>query len=514
MFGRRWRGLVLVALAGLVAVLAGSGVASGAPTPGAVVFGYTGAEQQYVVPNGVTMVRVVAIGGAGAAGAASPTGAGPGGIGGQVQADVPVAPGEPLFVEVGGSPDQPGAGGFNGGGDSRNGGGGGGGASDIRTCSRTGSTCAPGNDTLTSRLVVAAGGGGGGSPDNFDTHPGGSGGAAGAAGTWGLSPPFPGSAGGPGDPGTASAGGDVAQENNVPAAGSPGVFGAGGAASAASGQGGGGGGGGWFGGAAGGTSTGVGAPPGGGGGGGSSYAIAAAQNVSIQLATTNVPSISITPLSPTADLSAGTISFPPSQVGTSTAAQNVTVTNNGLAPLQITGLALQGTDRLDFGLVATNCGAAVSPGADCQVSLHFSPQAAGARAASLVLSADGLADQTVTLSGTGTAPPAVVPTVPPTVTPPASGGPPSGLEHCRGRRARECTISFPSSALGLGPRSGAKLFALKRGRIVIRGTASVRHGIVQFHTHGHARPGSYLLTVWKVSHRTRHVLRLLTVEVN
>jgi Glycine rich protein len=503
-FGSRRRAAVL-GLATAVALVVGSGVASGvadgAATSGTITFAYTGAEQVYLVPSGVTMVRVLAVGAGGAAGATSTGGAAPGGLGGLVQGDIEVRPGETLFVEVGGTPDA-GSGGFNGGGHSANGGGGGGGASDVRTCSITSSTCAPGNDTLTSRLLVAAGGGGGGDPDSGDIHPGGAGGAAANAGSWAGSPPYEARQGGPGDPGTTSAGGDIAQENNVSAAGSPGVFGAGGAASSVSGEGGGGGGGGWFGGAAGGTSTdGIG---GGGGGGGSSYAVAAAQNVSIQTATSAVASVSITPLTPTADLSATAISFPRTQVATVGAARGVAITNNGTAPLQIAGLAPQGTNADDFGIVSSNCGAPVAAGSSCQVVLRFSPLAAGGRAASLVVSAEGVSDQTIALSGTGTvtSPPQTIPRVP------------AGTEACHGAGGRRCTISFSVVAFGLNRRSGVGSYTLRRGRVVIRGTASVQGGSLQLHAPAHARNGRYLLAIFKSVRTKPQLLRLVMVDVH
>jgi hypothetical protein len=493
----------VVGLIGVVAVaatVAGSGSAAAAGATGSAVFPYTGAEQVYTVPSGVTMVRVLAVGGAGGAGAMSAQGAGPGGLGADVQADVPVTPGQQLFVEVGGAPGQPGTGGFNGGGDSRNGGGGGGGASDVRTCSRTASSCPVGNDTLTSRLVVAAGGGGGGSPDQGAAHPGGSGGAAGASGTWGTSPPFSSLEGGPGDPGTASAGGGVTQENNVPAAGSSGVFGAGGRGSSVSGQGGGGGGGGWFGGAAGGTSTD--SSPAGGGGGGSSYVTANAEDAWIQLATTAVPSIVITPLTPTADPSAHTIMFPSSQVGAAGPTQRVTITDNGQAPLRIDGLALAGTDPEDFAIVSSNCGTPVPIGGACQIMMRFSPQTTGTRQASLVVSSNGLADDVIALTGTGTA------------TSQASPGPPNGTQTChRFGQARRCTMSFSATVLGLTQRSHVKSFVLRRARTVIRGFASVHLGHVQLHTQTRAAAGKYLLTIWMTHGKKRQLLRQLTVQL-
>ncbi|MBI3133495.1 MAG: T9SS type A sorting domain-containing protein [Bacteroidetes bacterium] len=121
-------------------------------------FNYTGAVQTYTVPAGVTLIAVDVYGA---------DGYGAGGLGGRVQANMPVVPGEVLEVYVGGA-GTPTLGGFNGGG---NAGsittyGGGGGASDIRQ----------GGSTLADRVIVAGGGGGTGSNCGTDSAPGGHGG--------------------------------------------------------------------------------------------------------------------------------------------------------------------------------------------------------------------------------------------------------------------------------------------------------------------------------------------------
>ncbi len=117
-----------------------------------VTFNYTGNTQQYVVPAGVTSLKVKANG---ASGADATTG-GKGGNGAYVESIIAVTPGDVLYVVVGGTN------GYNGGGKAGKAGdnvraraingGNGGGASDVRR-----------NDsTLAGRVVVAGGGGGGG----------------------------------------------------------------------------------------------------------------------------------------------------------------------------------------------------------------------------------------------------------------------------------------------------------------------------------------------------------------
>jgi Glycine rich protein len=137
-------------LAASLSVLVFPALASGATT----TFSYTGGEQTYTVPVGVSLLSVTAIGAAGGGPTECCLAAGRGAI---VTGTVAVSPGETLYVEVGGAGAQS-VGGFNGGGDSpiRNGlsAFGGGGASDLRTVSR------PDSGSLASRLIVAAGGGG------------------------------------------------------------------------------------------------------------------------------------------------------------------------------------------------------------------------------------------------------------------------------------------------------------------------------------------------------------------
>jgi hypothetical protein len=88
-------------------------------------YSFTGGVQSYIVPAGVTTLSVDAIG---ADGGVTTFAAG---IGGRVEAVIPVTPGEVLFVFVGGG-NSASTGGWNGGGSGSNPGLGGGGATDIR----------------------------------------------------------------------------------------------------------------------------------------------------------------------------------------------------------------------------------------------------------------------------------------------------------------------------------------------------------------------------------------------
>ena len=326
----RWTTARVIVAAGLAVVLgaatAGSALARRPtsnyypPTTTAPDGSEPGSEpagQPYVVPDGVQEIQIEAAGGAGGAGG---TGGclgsvrSPGGEGGRVTATFAVAPGDVLYVHVGGrgidgetscTAASPGGAGGSGGGGAGGGttssrwasGGGGGGASDVRR----------GGDTPADRIVVAGGGGGGGAGGSSNgvttfADGGDGGGPAGARGQSNQAscadPAGPGSGGTAAAPGFGGAGGGSGTS------GAPGTGRLGGTGAMLSlsfngglgGSGGGGGGGGWFGGGGGGAHS----CSSGGGGGGSGYvhpdALTAANEVG---GNTGDGSVTITPLGET-----------------------------------------------------------------------------------------------------------------------------------------------------------------------------------------------------------------------
>lgn len=178
-------------------------------------FNYTGAEQTYVVPAGVTTMRVEAWGA---------SGAGSGGKGGYVAGTLTVTPGETLRIYVG-QDSGGGAGGYNGGGASGGAGaGGGGGASDVRQ----------GGAALANRVLIGAGGGGVGTTtvggdggadigENGDTGSGG-GGTGGGGGTQSAG----GVGGGTGSAGSLGLGGAGGSGTYAGGGGGAGYYGGGG----------------------------------------------------------------------------------------------------------------------------------------------------------------------------------------------------------------------------------------------------------------------------------------------
>ena len=108
---------------------------------------------------------------------------------------------------------------------------------------------------------------------------------------------------------------------------------------------------------------------------------------------------------PSVSLSTSAVSFGNQPVGTTSAPNPVTVTNNGTASLSFTSIVATG----DFSVAAsgTTCtvGAPLATSGNCVIAVAFTPTAAGARSGSLTLADNaGGSPQGVSLIGTGTAP--------------------------------------------------------------------------------------------------------------
>ena len=103
-----------------------------------------------------------------------------------------------------------------------------------------------------------------------------------------------------------------------------------------------------------------------------------------------------------ATVSPSTLSFGNQPVGSGSAAQVITLNNSGDAALDVTGISLSGANASDF-TQTNNCGTSVAAGANCAISVTFTPTVSGSRTASLTV-ADSAANspQSVTVSGIGT----------------------------------------------------------------------------------------------------------------
>lgn len=117
--------------------------------------------------------------------------------------------------------------------------------------------------------------------------------------------------------------------------------------------------------------------------------------------TAPAPSPSPVPSSPVLSVSSKSLSFGSQKVGTSSAAQTITLKNVGTAPL-ILGAAWTITGDFQFAGGGTCTTAAMAPGASCVINLAFHPVASGARSGSLSLSSnDSKSPAVISLSGTG-----------------------------------------------------------------------------------------------------------------
>ncbi len=110
-----------------------------------------------------------------------------------------------------------------------------------------------------------------------------------------------------------------------------------------------------------------------------------------------------TGLEASATLNPSSLTFVRQKSGTTSAARNVTLTNNGDAPLTITSI----TTTAEFSQTNT-CGSFVNVAKSCTISVKFAPSATGVQTGVLsVLDNAGNLGQDVALSGTGTAADAV-----------------------------------------------------------------------------------------------------------
>jgi hypothetical protein len=110
---------------------------------------------------------------------------------------------------------------------------------------------------------------------------------------------------------------------------------------------------------------------------------------------------------PAVSLSATSLTFASTAVGTAAATQAVTLKNSGAAALSLSGTGLgitvTGTNATSFTQTNT-CGTSVAAGASCAITVTFKPTAAGALTAAVNIADNATGSpQTVTLSGTGAA---------------------------------------------------------------------------------------------------------------
>ncbi len=107
-------------------------------------------------------------------------------------------------------------------------------------------------------------------------------------------------------------------------------------------------------------------------------------------------------------VSPAALSFGTQVAGTASAAQAITVTNNGVIPLPIASITRSGANTAQFS-ETNNCQPSVAVGVPCTINVVFAPTGAGSKTATLDVNAGGGGGaQTVALTGTGLAGPYMV----------------------------------------------------------------------------------------------------------
>ena len=100
-------------------------------------------------------------------------------------------------------------------------------------------------------------------------------------------------------------------------------------------------------------------------------------------------------------LEPASLNFGNVQVGQTSSAETVTLTNTGFQTLSITGISITGTDPGDFSETNT-CGSSLAGGASCTINVTFTPAVKGNRSAYLLFKDNGGGSQKISLIGTGT----------------------------------------------------------------------------------------------------------------
>jgi hypothetical protein len=121
---------------------------------------------------------------------------------------------------------------------------------------------------------------------------------------------------------------------------------------------------------------------------------------------TKIGNTTVTVTAPVASLSPASLAFGNQSVGTTSAAQTLTLSNTGNAALAITGVAASPNFSQ-----ANDCGSSIAASGNCTINVTFLPAAIGPLTGTLTMTdnSNGVAGstQTVSLSGTGTAPVAI-----------------------------------------------------------------------------------------------------------
>jgi hypothetical protein len=116
---------------------------------------------------------------------------------------------------------------------------------------------------------------------------------------------------------------------------------------------------------------------------------------------------SVLAATPIATCQSTAVAFPMTNVGVMSSGLSTTLTNTGNAPLQITGVAIGGTNASDFRLGAGNTCAVgtLAVGASCLLEVAFQPSSSGTKSATVTITHNASGGSTtVAVSGTAATP--------------------------------------------------------------------------------------------------------------
>jgi hypothetical protein len=117
--------------------------------------------------------------------------------------------------------------------------------------------------------------------------------------------------------------------------------------------------------------------------------------------TSNSVRFDVAPLTPLISLSSSAVSFGKQKVGTSSNARLVAVQNPGTASLKISSVKIAGPGAASF-QETNNCGSMVATGANCSLSIVFTPASVGALTAKVTFTDNATGSpQVVSVTGTG-----------------------------------------------------------------------------------------------------------------
>jgi len=121
---------------------------------------------------------------------------------------------------------------------------------------------------------------------------------------------------------------------------------------------------------------------------------------------TQIQSDMVTPLgveAAAANLNPSSVDFGPQAIGIATALHAVSLSNPGDFPLNLSSIAITGTNNTDYAQT-NDCGPTLDPASSCTIAVTFTPTALGSRTAQLTIQDDALgAPHSASLQGTGIA---------------------------------------------------------------------------------------------------------------